>query len=109
LASQDPIQTITFDNGTEFAGHKALQEILNTSIYFAHPYHSWERGTNENTNGLVRRFFPKGTDFTQISEKQIEEAQMSINNRPRKRLGFLSPIEFINLHYLTNSIVAFTT
>ena len=104
-----PILTITFDNGTEFAQHKQMSEDLNAAIYFANPYHSWERGTNENTNGLVRRFFPKGTDFDTISEEQISEAQQKINNRPRKRLGFLSPIEAINLHQSQLNNVAFTT
>ncbi|SCY78417.1 IS30 family transposase, partial [Flavobacterium caeni] len=65
------------------------------NIYFANPYSSWERGTNENTNGLIRRFFPKKTDFSNVSKEQLLEAQNKLNNRPRKVLGFLTPNEMM--------------
>ena len=64
-------------------------------MYFAHPYHSWERGANENTNGLVRQYFKKGTDFECITDEQVAEVQRILNNRPRKRLGFKTPIELV--------------
>ncbi len=65
-------------------------------VYFAHPYHSWERGTNENTNGLIRRYFPKGTDFATISNKSIKEVEKKLNARPRKRLDYKTPQEIFN-------------
>lgn len=85
------IHTATADNGKEFAFHQKIAESLEISVYFARPYHSWERGANENTNGLIRQYFPKGTDFESISEQQVKEVQDKLNNRPRKRLGFMSP------------------
>lgn len=81
-------RTITYDNGMEMANHKWLSDQTGIDIYFAHPYSSWERGTNENTNGLIRRFLPKGTDFRTVSDKRIQEIQDNLNNRPRKVLGF---------------------
>ncbi len=86
-------KTMTYDNGNEMANHKWLTNSTGMEVYFAHPYSSWERGTNENTNGLIRRFFPKGTDFNHLTTKTIEEAQNSLNNRPRKVLGYLTPFE----------------
>lgn len=95
---KEAVHTITSDNGTEFAGHKNIAEKLNTAFYFAHPYHAWERGTNENTNGLVRQYFPKGHDFKNITDEQISFVMDRLNNRPRKKLGFLTPKEvFYNL------------
>lgn len=87
--------TVTFDNGTEFAQHERVAQELNCDIYFARPYHSWERGTNENANGLVRQYFPKGTDFSEISDAEIKTVQDKLNMRPRKRLGFQAPIELL--------------
>jgi IS30 family transposase len=87
------IKTITLDNGLEFAGHAILAKKLNAAIYFAHPYASWERGTNENTNGLIRQYFPKGTDFNQVTNDQIKQAMDRLNNRPRKTRGNKSPNE----------------
>jgi len=87
------LKTITYDNGSEFAEHKTTEIWLNTEIYFAFPYHSWERGTNENTNGLLRQFFPKGTDFTKITDSDLRRAVKLINNRPRKRLQYHTPKE----------------
>jgi IS30 family transposase len=87
---------MTYDNGVEMANHKWLANKTGINIYFAHPYSSWERGTNENTNGLIRRFFPKGTDFNKISLKQLKDAQNNLNNRPRKVLGYKTPNEKMN-------------
>ena len=83
--------TITADNGQEFADHERIAKDLNTDVYFAHPYSSWERGTNENMNGLVRQYFPKKCNFTTITEAEIEFVMERLNNRPRKCLGFKSP------------------
>ena len=83
--------TITADNGLEFASHERIAKELNTDVYFAHPYSSWERGTNENMNGLVRQYFPKKRSFATITEHEIEFVMERLNNRPRKCLGFKSP------------------
>lgn len=85
------LKTITSDNGKEFADHERIRETLNADFYFAKPYHSWERGANENLNGLIRQYFPKKTDFSLISEESIQKIEDKLNNRPRKRHGFLSP------------------
>jgi IS30 family transposase len=85
--------TITADNGKEFADHERIAKELNTDVYFAHPYSSWERGTNENMNGLVRQYFPKKRSFVTITQKEIEFVMDRLNNRPRKCLGFKSPNE----------------
>ena len=85
--------TMTFDNGKEFAGHEIMAEKLKMAVYFAHPYHSWERGLNENTNGLLRQYFPKGTCFEEITEAQVQTAVDRLNHRPRKILGFKTPFE----------------
>jgi transposase, IS30 family len=90
------LHTITADNGKEFAQHATIAEKLGVSFYFARPYHSWERGANENTNGLIRQYFPKGSDFEDLTELEIQQAQDKLNARPRKRLGFLSPNEVFN-------------
>ncbi len=89
-------QTLTLDNGSENAGHKTITATLKTKCYFARPYHSWERGTNENTNGLIRYYFPKKTDFAKISEEEIKRVETILNNRPRKRLDWLTPFEVFN-------------
>lgn len=85
--------TMTYDNGTTFAEHEMLERDLSMSVYFAYPYHSWERGTNENTNGLVRQFFPKGTAFQNLTTREIRKVEKLLNNRPRKRLGYATPLE----------------
>jgi IS30 family transposase len=85
------IHTITSDNGKEFAGHEEIANKLKADFYFAHPYSSWERGTNENTNGLIRQYFPKNRDFTTITQQEIDMAMKRLNNRPRKRLGYKTP------------------
>jgi IS30 family transposase len=85
--------TITFDNGKEFAEHEVIAAYLDASIYFAHPYHSWERGVNENTNGLLRQYFPKGTDLRKVSVDEVSYAMHQLNHRPRKCLGYRTPHE----------------
>lgn len=88
---KDFVFTITFDNGKEFAYHQEVGKELEAETYFAKPYHSWERGLNENTNGLVRQYFPKKTDFTEITDEQVAQVEYLLNNRPRKCLGFNTP------------------
>lgn len=86
--------TYTYDNGVELGKEdKELEKRLGVDVYRAYPYHSWERGSNENFNGLVRDFFPKGTDFANISNKDVKRVERNLNNRPRKRLGYLTPRE----------------
>jgi IS30 family transposase len=87
------VHTITVDNGKEFCEHEAIAAALQTRIYFAHPYASWERGLNENTNGLVRQYFPKKHDFRRISNAEVQRVTELLNNRPRKTLGFRTPNE----------------
>lgn len=86
-------QTITLDNGPENSNWQAIQTEINISCFHAHPYCSGERGTNENTNGLIRDYFPKKTDFDTITESQIRFVESELNNRPRKRLGWKTPLE----------------
>lgn len=88
-------KTLTQDNGTENLGYGVIEKELMMSCYFAHPYCSCERGSNENTNGLIRRYFPKGTDFSKISDKEIMRVECLLNNRPRKRFGGLTPCEVL--------------
>jgi transposase, IS30 family len=88
-----PVHTITSDNGKEFAQHVKVSQALGAGFYFARPYASWERGTNENTNGLIRQFFPKQHDFNRITNEEIENTVHLLNNRPRKCLGWLTPNE----------------
>ena len=87
------IHTITYDNGLEFAEHERMAKALDADIYFAHPYSSWERGINENTNGLIRQYFPKGTDFNKVTNSQIEFVMKRLNTRPRKTRGGKQPVE----------------
>jgi len=91
LAAQ--VHTITVDNGKEFCEHEQIAAGLQARIYFAHPYASWERGLNENTNGLVRQYFPKKYDFARIADKNLQQVQDLLNNRPRKTLGYRTPNE----------------
>jgi IS30 family transposase len=93
---QSSVFTITADNGSEFAKHEFIAKALEANIYFAHPYHSWERGLNENTNGLIRQYIPKGKDFTEVSYNDILSIQNLLNSRPRKSLGFATPDEVFN-------------
>ena len=92
-----PVFSITGDNGTEFTNHKTIAEKLGIDFYFTHPYSSWEKGTNENTNGLIRQYFPKGTDFNDISESMLKEVEIALNNRPRKCLKYKTPTEVLKV------------
>lgn len=85
--------TITYDNGSLFSEHEALERDLNINVYFAYPYHSWERGTNENTNGLLRQFLPKGSPFKDVTQTKLNHFVRLINTRPRKRHNYLTPLE----------------
>jgi len=91
-------KSMTYDNGTEMSEHKLFTKLTGMKVYFAHPYSSWERGTNENTNGLIRRYFPKKTDFNNITQQQLNDVQDLLNNRPRKVLGYKTPYQvFFNI------------
>ena len=85
------VYTLTADNGKEFAQHEAIAEALSATFYFAHPYASWERGLNENTNGLIRQYFPKSWDFATITQQDLDHVMHKLNNRPRKCLGMKTP------------------
>ena len=84
--------TITGDNGKEFSNHQTIAKQLNIKFYFARPYHSWERGSNENLNGLIRQYIPKKTDFDTVTDEFIQHVEDQLNNRPRKRFNFESPL-----------------
>lgn len=104
LPVADKVHTLTSDHGKEFAYHQQIAEMLHLKFYFAHPYAAWERGTNENTNGLLRQYFPKKHDFHFLSHKEIEQAMSKLNFRPRKSLRFKTPFEVFY-----HSSVALTT
>jgi len=89
-------KTMTYDNGIEMARHEEITRKTGMKIYFAYPYSSWERGTNENTNGLIRRYLPKGTDFNEIDENILMIIQEKLNNRPRKIIGYKTPKEIMD-------------
>ena len=93
---QGPFKTITSDNGTEFHDYKAIEERTKVTFYFATPYHSWERGSNENANGLIRQYLPKGKSMEGLSQQQCNAIAHRLNTRPRKRLGFRTPLECYN-------------
>lgn len=88
------IRSLTMDNGKEFSGHETVSAILQTKVYFAHPYASWERGSNENTNGLIRQYLPKGTSLKKLDMTLCKAIEWKLNTRPRKRLGFAAPIDY---------------
>jgi IS30 family transposase len=90
-------KSMTYDNGIEMARHEIITKNTGIKIYFAHPYSSWERGTNENTNGLIRRYLPKGTNFNEIHINQLQIIQEKLNNRPRKIIGYKTPKEMMDL------------
>ena len=92
----DVVHTVTLDNGKEFSHHKILSDTLGAEVYFAKPYHSWERGLNENTNGLVRQYFPKKMAFDKMTHEQLQQVEDKLNNRPRKCLGYKTPNEVFN-------------
>ena len=89
--------TITLDNGPENRDWKTFEELTELSVFYAHPYCSGERGTNENTNGLIRDYYPKGTDFTKISDEELAYVELMLNQRPRKRLSWLSLLETLSV------------
>ena len=97
LAKHGLAHTITADNGVLFVDHERVTNETGIPVYFARPYHSWERGCNENTNGLIRQYIPKGTDFDTLSDEYIQYVQEKLNRRPRKRLNFLSPVQYYDL------------
>jgi IS30 family transposase len=101
-----PVRTITYDNGKEFAAHKNIARALNTNCFFATPYHSWERGLNEHTNGLVRQYLPKSTEFTGVSDDEIQAIENRLNNRPRKVLQYKTPFEVFFAELNPSSTVA---
>jgi IS30 family transposase len=88
-----PVRTITSDNGTEFHGYAALEAATQAAFYFATPHHAWERGTNENTNGLVRQYVPKRLSMAQLTQQDCDAIARRLNHRPRKRLGYRTPEE----------------
>ncbi|MCK5893789.1 MAG: IS30 family transposase [Endozoicomonadaceae bacterium] len=92
-AEKEHLHTITFDNGKEFAYHAKIQEALGSDNYFAHPYHSWERGLNENHNGLIRQYLPKGMELDKVADEEVSLIQNKLNNRPRKLLNYKTPNE----------------
>ena len=96
ISLRDYVHTITYDNGKEVVGHRKTAHRLPAQVFFATPYHAWERGVNENTNGLIRDFFPKGTDFTTIHPATVAKVERLFNRRPRKSLGFKPPNELFH-------------
>ncbi|MEH6453314.1 MAG: IS30 family transposase, partial [Psychromonas sp.] len=90
--------TITADNGKEFAYHEIMTEHLKCGVYFADPYCSWQRGLNENTNGLLRQYWPKSTDFKKISQSEVEDVIVKLNDRPRKKLNYKTPANLMAEH-----------
>jgi transposase, IS30 family len=92
-------RTATFDNGKEFADHERVAQAVQSDIYFAWPYHAWERGSKENFNGLLRQFFPKGTKLAGISPLEVKRVLDLLNDRPRKRLGYKTPREILSRYF----------
>jgi Transposase and inactivated derivatives, IS30 family len=97
--------TLTLDNGTEFAKHTEIGHALKAKTYFATPYRSWERGLNEHTNGLIRQFFPKKTNFNEVTDREVNAVQKLLNNRPRKVLGYQTPTEIFSSYQLSSFIL----
>ena len=93
-----PVLTVTYDNGMEFAAHQGIAADLNAHCYFAAPYHFWERGLNEHTNGLIRQYLPKSVDFKDVTDDEIRAIEDRLNNRPRKILGYKTPMEIMMKH-----------
>ena len=88
-----PVRTITAHNGTEIRGYRAIEKATGTQFFFATPYHAWERGTNENTNGLIRQYVPKGQSMAGLTQRDCARIARRLNHRPRKRLGYQTPAE----------------
>ena len=93
LLKNQPVESISFDTGVEFAEHESIEKTLKTNVYFAEPHCPWQRGSNENTNGLLRFFFPRGSNFKEITQDNVNEVVRLMNGRPRKCLGWLTPEE----------------
>lgn len=91
--SGEVVRTVTLDRGSEFAAASELQDALGAPVYFCLPRHPWQRGINENTNGLLREYFPKGTDLSAVSDEEVRKAYDDLNRRPRKRYGWRCPWE----------------
>ena len=89
-------RSITYDNGTEFSAHEIIERETKATVYFANAYHSWERGTNENTNGLIRQFFPKRSSFAKVTQEDVDRVVKLLNHRPRKKLNYLTPFEMFH-------------
>lgn len=100
-----PFKTMTFDNGTEFNLFELITETTGAECYFAEPYRSWERGLNEHHNGLLRDYWPKGTDFNLITDDRIKEVNNNLNNRPRKSLNYLTPAEAMANYVIFGKLV----
>ena len=101
-------KTMTVDNGKEFASFKQIEQKVGVKVYFADPYAAWQRGTNENTNGLLRRYFPKGFDFSRVSNYLVAKVVKKLNNRPRKCLGYRTPREVLSKNPLFHFTCEFT-
>ncbi|MFS1524428.1 IS30 family transposase [Microbulbifer sp. 2304DJ12-6] len=95
---KEVVHTITADNGKEFAYHEKISSALSADVFFAHPYSSWERGLNENTNGLLRQYFPKDTDLKKVTQVEVRRAVKRLNSRPRKGLGYKTPSQLMSNH-----------
>ena len=98
---KDHTLTITSDNGKEFAYHEQMTKALDAKVYFADPYSSWQRGLNENTNGLLRQYWPKKTDFKKVSQKEVSSVLLQLNDRPRKKLNYQTPAKLMDEHMAT--------
>ena len=98
LLSTKACNTLTSDNGKEFVNHELVAEALKIDYYFAHPFSAWERGTNENANGLIRQYFPKHSAFNIITQDHVTTVMDKLNNRPRKCLGFRTPHEVYHFY-----------
>ena len=93
-----PVASITGDNGPENAEHERVSRTLNAPFFFCHPYHSWEKGSVENRNGVVRRYLPRGTDLDSVSQEELDDIAQEINSRPMKCLDFRTPLEVLSAH-----------
>jgi IS30 family transposase len=92
-SARHPVRTLTVDDGTEFHGYKQPEKLTGATVYFATPHHSWERGTSENTNGLIRQYLPKRTSMANMTQRDPTRIAVALNSRPRKRLDYLTPAE----------------
>ncbi len=104
---KDAVLTLTADNGKEFAMHEKITSFLEAQVYFAKPYHSWERGLNEHTNGLVRQYFPKKTRFDTITKRDVQRVENLLNLKPRKSLNYRTPLETFYMQNFTDHLLHF--